>query len=90
MTDLQYVVRYSLPKAWSIGAGPSITYDWEAETGDRWTVPVGLGVNKTVRVGRLPKKLRAEILYSNFRPDSLGEKWNLRLQITPVIKSPFM
>ena len=89
-TDLQYVVRYSLPKAWSIGAGPSITYDWEAESGDRWTVPIGLGVTKTVRVGKLPMKLRAEVHYSVVQPDSYGDAWNIRLQVTPVIRSPFI
>ena len=89
-TDLQYVVRYSLPNAWSIGAGPSITYDWEAESGDRWTVPIGLGVTKTVRVGKLPMKLRAEVHYSVVQPDSYGDAWNIRLQVTPVIRSPFI
>ena len=89
-TDLQYVVRYSLPKAWSIGAGPSITYDWEAESGDRWTVPIGLGVTKTVRVGKLPMKLRAEVHYSGVQPDSYGDAWNIRRQVTPVIRSPFI
>ena len=90
ITDLHYVVRYSLPKAWSIGAGPSISYDHEADEGDRLTVPIGLGVTKTVRLGRIPIKLRAEVHYSVVRPDPFGEKWNLRLQITPVIKSPFI
>jgi hypothetical protein len=89
-TDFQYIIRYMLPKAWSVGAGPSITYNHEAESGDRWTVPVGLGVTKTVRVGRLPMKLRAEVHYSVVRPDSYGDAWNFRLQVTPVIKSPFI
>jgi hypothetical protein len=79
-----------LPGAWSIGAGPSITYNWEADEGDRLTVPIGLGVTKTVRFGKIPAKLRAEIHYSVVRPDTFGEKWNIRLQITPVIKSPFI
>jgi len=89
-TDFQYIIRYMLPKAWSVGAGPSITYDHEAESGDRLTVPIGLGVTKTVRVGKLPVKLRAEAHYSVIRPDSYGEVWNFRLQFTPVIKSPFI
>jgi len=89
-TDFQYIVRYLLPKAWSIGAGPSISYNHEAESGDRWTVPIGLGVTKTVRVGKLPMKLRAEVHYSVVRPDSYGDAWNFRLQVTPVIKSPFI
>ena len=89
-TDCQYIIRYMLPNAWSVGAGPSITYDHEAESGDRLTVPIGLGVTKTVRVGKLPVKLRAEVHYSVIRPDSYGEVWNFRLQFTPVIKSPFI
>jgi hypothetical protein len=89
-SDFQYIIRYMLPKAWSVGAGPSITYNHVAESGDRLTVPIGLGVTKTVRVGKLPMKLRAEVHYSIVRPDSYGEVWNIRLQITPVIKSPFI
>ena len=89
-TDFQYIIRYMLPKAWSVGAGPSITYNHEAESGDRLTLPIGLGVTKTVRVGKLPMKLRAEVHYSVVRPDSYGEVWNFRLQVTPVIKSPFI
>jgi hypothetical protein len=88
-TDFQYILRRSFPGAWSVGAGPSITYNHEAESGDRWTVPIGLGVTKTVRVGKLPMKLRAEVHYSVVRPDSYGDAWNIRLQVTPVIKSPF-
>ena len=88
--DRQYIIRYMLPDAWSIGAGPSITYDWEADKDNRLTVPIGLGVTKTVRLGKIPTKLRAEVHYSVVRPDSFGERWNFRLPITPVIKSPFM
>ncbi len=86
---IQYIVRYSLPNAWSVGAGPSITINWEADGDDRVTFPVGLGVTKTVRRGNLPVKLRAEVHYSIIRPESRGEAWNFRFQVTPVIKSPF-
>jgi len=89
-TDFQYIVRRTLPKAWSVGAGPSITYNWEADEEDRLTVPIGLGVTKTVRFGKTPVKLRAEVHYSVIRPDSYGEVWNIRFQITPVIPSPFI
>lgn len=88
-TDFQYIVRHSLPDAWSVGAGPSITINWEADGDDRVTFPVGLGVTKTVRLGSMPVKLRAEVHYSIIRPESRGEVWNFRFQVTPVIKSPF-
>jgi len=89
-TDLQYIMRRRLPNGWSIGMGPTITYDWKAESGDRLTVPIGLGITKTVRWGKTPVKLRLEPQYSIVRPDDLAVTWNIRLQITPVIKSPFM
>jgi len=31
-----------------------------------------------------------EVHYSIVRPESYGEAWNIRLQVTPVIKSPFI
>jgi len=88
-TDIQYVARRRLPNAWSIGMGPTISIDWEADSGDRLTLPIGLGVTKTVRWGKTPIKLRLEPQYSLIRPDNIGTEWNIRLQITPVISRPF-
>ena len=88
-TDIQYIVRRSFPGAVSVGMGPTVTIDWEAESGENLTLPVGLGVTKTVRWGRTPVKLRAEVHYSLVRPDDYGTVWNYRLQVTPVIPNPF-
>jgi len=88
-TDIQYVIRYSLPDAWSIGMGPTITYDWEADSDNALTFPVGLGLTKTTRWGKMPVKLRAEVHYSIIKPDDYGTEWNIRFQITPVINNPF-
>lgn len=87
-TDIQYVLRRSIPGAMSIGMGPTITIDWEAESGNRVTFPVGLGLTKTTRWGKTPFKLRVEVHYSVISPDDYGSTWNLRLQLTPVIPSP--
>ena len=87
-TEVQYVIRRSIPNAMSIGMGPNIIYDWQADSGNRLTLPIGLGVTKTVRFGKQPFKLRAEVQYSVIRPDDYGTDWNIRLQITPVISSP--
>ncbi|MEH6588956.1 MAG: hypothetical protein V7746_01800 [Halioglobus sp.] len=88
-TDIQYVIRYALPNAMSIGMGPTITYDWEADADNALTFPIGLGVTKTTRWGKVPVKLRAELHYSVIKPDDYGTEWNLRLQISPVINNPF-
>jgi len=88
-TDVQYVIRYQLPDAWSIGMGPTISIDWEADSDDQLTLPVGLGVTKTVRISNTPVKFRAEVHYSLIKPDNYGNEWTFIFRIAPVIPSPF-
>ncbi len=88
-TDLQYVARRQLGNGWSLGMGPTVTVDWEADSDNTWTVPIGLGVTKTFRWGGVPIKARFEPQYSIVRPDDFGAVWNFRIQIAPVIPSPF-
>ena len=89
-TELQYILRRRLPNAWSIGMGPTIVADWSQDHDNRFTVPIGLGITKTVRIFDTPVKIRLEPQYSLIRPDRYGAEWNIRLQITPVIESPFL
>ena len=87
-TDIQYVIRRSIPGAMSIGMGPTVSIDWKEDSDNRLTFPIGLGITKTTRWGKTPVKLRAEVHYSIISPDDFGSTWNFRLQVTPVIKSP--
>jgi hypothetical protein len=89
-TDIQYIIRRSIPGAMSIGMGPTVTIDWEAESENRVTFPVGLGLTKTVRWNKTPIKLRIEAHYSIVKPRDYGNSWNFRLQVTPVIPNPFL
>ena len=88
-TDIQYIARRQIPDGWSIGMGPTISINWEAEKENRVTFPIGLGVTKTFRVGGTPIKIRFEPQYSIIKPELYGTEWNIRLQITPVINRPF-
>ncbi len=88
-TDIQYVIRRQLGNGWSLGMGPTIVIDWKADSDNRYTVPVGLGLTKTFRIGKMPFKARIEPQYSIVRPDNFGEEWNIRVQIAPIIQSPF-
>ena len=58
-------------------------------SGNQVTLPVGLGVGKTVKIGKMPIKIILEAEYAVIRPDDFGQEWNIVLQITPGIKSPF-
>ncbi len=88
-TDLQYIFRRNFG-TWSLGMGPSITVDWNAEPENRLTFPIGLGYTRTVKIGNTPVKMRIEPQYSIVRPDDYGNAWNIRFQFAPIIKSPFI
>ena len=88
-TNVSYAIVRRLPDAWSVGMTPIVTINWEAESHDRLTLPIGFGVTKTTRVGKMPVKFALQAQYSVIRPDSFGTEWNFRFQVTPVIRSPF-
>ncbi len=69
---------------WSVGYAGQIQADWTARSGDRWTVPMGLALGKVVHLGILPVQLRLGGDYYPVRPQ-FGPKWNVQLQITPII-----
>ena len=45
--SMLYFLFYNLPDAWQVGFNPTITYDDQAPSGDKWNVPIGLTVAKT-------------------------------------------
>jgi hypothetical protein len=55
---LDYLLFFNLPKMFYLVYEPRITADWEASSGDRWTLPVGIGLG---RHHRLPKRPRLAI-----------------------------
>lgn len=88
--NLQYFFWYGLSDTLQVGFSPIIAANFEAPEGAQWTVPVGIGVNKTVLLGgKLPVRLGAEIQYSVVRPEFYGNQWTLRLNFIPVLPSPF-
>ena len=66
---LQYFVNYNLPDGWYLTTSPIVTSNWEADSGDQWTVPVGGGIGKLTRFGMLPVNLTAQAYYNAGRPE---------------------
>ena len=88
MTNLQYLYYYSLNATTSIGAAPNIIINWEESGTNRFTIPVGLGINKTVQFGKLPVRLGVEVYYSVWRPNNVAStEWNLRFYAIPAVPS---
>ncbi|MCZ6786599.1 MAG: neuromedin U, partial [Planctomycetota bacterium] len=51
---LQPFINYNFEAGWYLASGPLITANWEAASGQKWTVPIGIGVGKVVRIGKRP------------------------------------
>lgn len=83
--NLQYFIYRQLPDLWQVTMSPNITANWEAPSENRWTVPIGLGVSKTIFMGKVPVRWAIEVQKSIVQPDAFGMDWNIRLSITPVI-----
>ncbi len=83
--NAQYFWFYQLPHLWQIGAAPSITADWNADSDNRWTIPLGIGVNKTFKVGPLPIRISVEVHKTIVQPDNYGQDWNFRVVLIPII-----
>jgi hypothetical protein len=47
----QYFVNYNLPHGWYLESNATITADWTAASGNRWTVPVGGGFGNVFNIG---------------------------------------
>ena len=88
LTNLQYLYYYSLNETTSIGAMPNIIANWEQSSGNVWTVPVGIGINKTINIGKVPVRFGIEAHYSVIKPDDVvGQEWDFRFYIIPAAPS---
>ena len=54
--------------------------DWEADSDDRWTVPVGGGVGKLIRFGKQPVDIKAQGFVNAVKPDGAAD-WSLQVQV---------
>ena len=78
-------VSYEFGDGWLVGSSPNITADWESAPGKRWTLPVGGGIGKAVRIGGQPVKLQLDNYYNVLRPHGTGPVWSAVLTLTLAV-----
>ena len=83
--SLIYAFVRTLPNGWTVGTNPNMFVDWEASSGNKVSFPVGLQVGKLRKLGPMPVKFDLQVQYYAVRPQVYGPKWNLQLQITPLL-----
>jgi hypothetical protein len=78
----QPFLNYNFGRGWYANTAPIITAAWPALRNKAWTVPIGGGVGKIVRIaGILPVNLSVGVYYNAVRPQ-FGSTWQLRTQVT--------
>ena len=77
---MQYFVNYNFPSGWYLTSAPIVTANWEADSGNKWTVPFGGGVGKVFSIGRQPININTQVFYNVETPTN-GARWQWRWQI---------
>ena len=76
----QYFLNYNLGGGWYLTSTPVITANWEASSGNEWTVPLGGGVGRLVRYGKQPVDYKLAI-YKHIEKPAFAADWNLQLTV---------
>jgi hypothetical protein len=74
----QPFINYNFPEFY-LTFSPIITANWEADSENTWTVPLGLGAGKLVKLGgKLPVNLNANYFF-NVVTTEPGPQWQIRV-----------
>ena len=77
---LQPFINYNFEGGVYASFAPIITADWTADSGERWTVPLGGGFGKVFNIGKQPINTSLQAYYNVERPTG-GPEWSLRFQV---------
>jgi hypothetical protein len=80
-TLIEPFLNYNLDKGWYLIADIIITANWQADSSNRWTVPLGGGVGKLLKIGNQAINVRTEAYYNVEKPDSAPDwQWGFTVQ----------
>ena len=77
---LQPFISYNLEDGWYLTSNPILTANWGADSGNRWTVPLGGGAGRLFTIGKQPINTRLEFYYNVERPE-LAPDWAMKFTI---------
>ena len=90
---LEPFVHYNFDKGWFLSTFPILTANWVASSGNKWTVPLGAGGGRLIRLrqlpggdnlgelGKLPVETQLLAYYNAVRPDE-APTWQLVFELT--------
>ena len=79
LTTLQYFINYNTPDYY-LNTSPTMSYNWEADSDEAWTIPVGGGIGKIMRFNDSPVDMRLSAYWNVEAPESAPD-WFVEFQI---------
>ncbi len=85
-TLIQPFLNYNMDRGWYLVTSPIFTANWSASSNERWTVPIGGGLGRIVKLGgKQPANLSMHAYYNVEKPTN-GPEW--QLQFTFMLMFP--
>jgi hypothetical protein len=80
---------YGLGNGWQLISSSKATYDWEADSGNKLSIPLGGGIAKTTRLGSMPLRIAAELQKYVVTTDRFSSDLFFQFSITPVLANKY-
>ena len=83
LTSFQYFLNYNIPDSggWYLTSAPTMTFNWEAPSGERTTVPLGGGIGRVFKLGEQHLNAKAQFFGYADAPTG-GPDWSFQFQLT--------
>jgi hypothetical protein len=79
-TLFQPFINYNFAGGWYLASSPIITANWNANSGQRWSVPIGGGGGKILKIDGQPINLSLQAFDYVEHPNA-GPSWTIRFQV---------
>ncbi len=87
LTIIQPFINYNFDHGWYAVTAPILTANWELDD-DRWLVPLGGGIGRVFRIGKLPINTSLQAYWNAATPDGPSADWQLRFQVQFLFPKP--
>jgi len=81
LMTFQPFINYNMPDGWFLTSSPVMTANWEATSGNRFTIPLGGGFGRVFKIGDQPINALVQAFGYADKPEG-GPDWSLRAQWT--------
>ena len=89
ITGGQYFYAFNLGGGWQINGSPTFSYNHKADSDNKWTFPLAVGVSRTMILAGRPWKFGMQYWHYLESPDTFGPDDQVRFTVSPVVKLPW-